>query len=77
MTTRIDAFRGRFICRIGQGAACCRYVTATIDLKAVERGGAAVCCAKHDPGLRVQIDQRVAAATMVARGDNCEGLRNG
>lgn len=48
-------------CKIGQGAACCRYVVA---------GAQGLECAKLS-SLRGAIDRRVGS--MVAKGDNCEG----
>jgi hypothetical protein len=51
------------LCRIGEGAACCRYLGA--DAAGLE-------CLKHS-SLREIIDERVAAGTFVAQGDNCPG----
>lgn len=51
-------------CKIGQGAACCRYLTM---------GGGGWSCEKHG-SLAALLDQRVTAETLNARGDNCEGL---
>lgn len=51
-------------CRIGQGAACCRYLT--MSPKGWE-------CQKHQ-SLRGLLDQRVSDGTINARGDNCEGV---
>jgi hypothetical protein len=51
------------LCRMGEGAACCRYLGADAD---------GIECLKHSK-LRRLIDGRVAAGTMVARGDNCFG----
>lgn len=58
--------RLKAICRIGQGAACCRYVVLTPD-----RG---FQCAKLNPTLARQIAWRQQQQTMGARGDNCAGL---
>lgn len=55
------------LCRIGQGAACCRYLVC---------GGRGFECEKHGE-LRATLDQRAAAGQMVARGDNCEGIEPG
>ena len=52
-------------CKIGQGNSCCRYVVASS--KGIE-------CAKHTD-LKTILDQRVANNQMVARGDNCEGVK--
>jgi hypothetical protein len=51
------------VCRIGQGALCCRYLTMGAD---------GWHCAKNTP-LRRLLDERVAAGAINARGDNCEG----
>lgn len=50
-------------CKVGQRAACCRYIVA---------GAGGITCAKLT-GLRKTIDDRVAAGTFTAQGDNCEG----
>jgi hypothetical protein len=50
-------------CRIGQGPACCRYLTAD---------AAGYSCEKTSPIGRV-IDARVAAGTFGSLGDNCTG----
>src|SRR5262245_18136903 len=57
-------FHTRTVCRIGQGADCCRYLT-------MSPGGWS--CQKLT-GLKAELDRRVAAGTMVARGNNCPGL---
>lgn len=49
------------VCKIGQGAACCRYLTC---------GAGGFECGKLN-GLKQAIDIRVA--TMTAKSDNCEG----
>ena len=54
------------VCKPGQGHDCCRYVVA---------GSMGIECAKHS-SLKAELDRRVAAETMVARGDNCEGVIN-
>jgi hypothetical protein len=53
------------VCKIGQGHECCRYIVAGAD---------GIECAKLQPVLQLQIDQRVASGQFTARGDNCEGL---
>lgn len=53
------------VCRIGQGAACCRYLVGTPD-KGIQ-------CGKLT-SLRRTIDQRVRQDAMTAKGNNCEGL---
>jgi hypothetical protein len=52
------------VCKIGQGATCCRYLTMAPHL--------GWSCEKHGVHKRT-LDQRVALGTMIARGDNCEG----
>jgi hypothetical protein len=54
----------RNVCKIGQGAACCRYLTMGPDGWNCERNAS----------LKATIDERVAAGQFTARGDNCEGL---
>jgi hypothetical protein len=53
------------VCRIGEGALCCRYLTMRPD---------GWSCEKHT-SLKSVLDARVAAGTFTARGDNCEGQR--
>jgi len=53
------------ICRIGQGADCCRYLIAT------KRG---FCCAKKHADAKVVLDQRAALHKIRARADNCDGF---
>ena len=53
------------VCRIGEGADCCRFIVG---------GGGGLQCAKHEPVLVEQILRRVDAGLFTARGDNCEGL---
>lgn len=71
----------RAICRIGQGHACCRYLTIGADgwdcvkldttpiqtLQEVMEGQTVKRTAKDI------LDDRVARHDMTARGDNCEG----
>ena len=52
------------ICKIGQGAHCCRYLIC---------GSKGFECAKLHQDLMAALDMRVASGTMTARGDNCEG----
>lgn len=54
------------VCKIGQGADCCRYIVAD---------GNGLACAKHVPELVEQITVRVNAGAFIARSDNCEGLK--
>lgn len=51
-------------CKIGQGNACCRYLTMAPD---------GWDCEKHTE-LAAILDARVAAKTIVAQSDNCEGV---
>ena len=51
------------VCKIGQGHACCRYLTM---------GAGGWSCEKRS-SLKAALDARVLAETMTARGDNCEG----
>lgn len=51
------------LCKAGQGAATCRYITA---------GPGGFQCAKHT-NLHRTIDARVAERTMVATSDLCPG----
>lgn len=58
-----DDAHARMVCKIGEGAMCCRYLT-------MSPGGWS--CEKHGP-LRSHLDWRAATGQMVARSDNCEG----
>ena len=53
------------ICKIGQGAACCRYLALS---------GGVWSCEKSVPQQKMYLDQRVADGSINARGDNCPGL---
>lgn len=55
------------VCKIGGGADCCRFIVA---------GAGGIGCAKHEPLLAFQINQRVADGVFVAIADNCEGLKH-
>jgi hypothetical protein len=73
------------VCKIGQGAACCRYLMA---------GPGGFECAKIAPAeptrsledamhgipaeksLKQILDERVLKGTISARGDNCEGRKD-
>jgi len=52
------------VCRIGQGAACCRYLVA--GLLGLE-------CMKDDPADKKVVDDSWATTEHIAQGDNCEG----
>ena len=62
MSKIIDNERLKKICKMGQGASCCRYMTAD---------GEGIKCAKNTSWARI-IDERIA--TMTTKSDNCEGL---
>lgn len=51
------------VCKMGQGAACCRYLAMAPD---------GYSCEKHAT-LKKYLDYRVATRSMVAQGDNCPG----
>lgn len=51
------------ICKIGQGAACCKYLGASAD---------GLECFKHQPEARAWVDSR---NDMTAQSDNCKGLQ--
>lgn len=51
------------VCKIGQGAECCRYVVA---------GQSGIACAKLSE-MKATIDDRVAKNLFTAIADNCEG----
>ena len=53
----------RTVCKIGQGAACCRYLTI---------GGNGWSCEKLTAMGRA-IDEPDSRARMTAQSDNCEG----
>lgn len=55
------------ICLIGQGAACCKYITAT---------PVGIRCAKADLYSKMVVDQSWAIHEHVAQGDNCEGRKD-
>jgi hypothetical protein len=56
------------VCKIGQGALCCRYVVGGVH---------GLECAKHEPELAAEINRRVTAGAFTARGDNCDGITAG
>lgn len=64
MMRRPDDTWVRSVCKVGQGHACCRYLTMAPD---------GWSCEKLTATGRY-LDSRVAAETIVARGDNCDGL---
>lgn len=54
------------VCKLGQGAKCCRYL-------AVGKGG--FTCLKGEPNTAEYLDARVAAGTIHSRSDNCTGRK--
>ena len=54
------------VCQLGKGGKTCRYLIM---------GASGWECAKHTP-LAVLLDARVESESMVARGNNCEGVGN-
>lgn len=60
-----DDMTVRSICKIGQGAECCRYLTM---------GGGGWSCEKLNPEGKAMLDARVAG--MTAKGDNCDGMES-
>lgn len=53
------------LCRPGRGADTCRFLMGGPD---------GWECGKHQEFFRQELDRRHEAGSMVARGDNCEGL---
>lgn len=51
------------VCGLGQGEKCCAFLASRARWE----------CAKDIPGVRDTILLRLAAGTMVAKGDNCSG----
>ena len=60
---RISADKVKTVCKVGQGAECCRYLVC--GSKGFE------CVKGTDTGKF--LDSRVAKGTITAKGDNCEG----
>jgi hypothetical protein len=56
----------RFVCKLGQGKACCRYLAMV---------GGGWSCEKRT-ALREVIDRRASHRQMEAQGDNCEGKKS-
>lgn len=65
MNNCISDERLKNICKIGQGNECCRYILG---------GNNGFECGKHSK-LKKEIDDRVNSNFMIAKGDNCEGLK--
>lgn len=53
------------VCKIGQGAECCRYLLM---------GPSGWECGKGDPRAVDTIDRKVAEGSFISLGDNCEGM---
>lgn len=51
------------VCKIGAGNACCRYLTMGMNGWSCEKLSS----------MAGYLDKRVAANTITAQGDNCEG----
>ena len=54
------------VCKIGQGNDCCRYLLA---------GSEGFECGKLTE-LKSVLDKRVTENTIIAQGDNCEGIKS-
>jgi len=52
------------VCKIGQGAECCKYLTMSVN---------GWGCERVNPRNKEVIDQKWATEEHVAQGDNCEG----
>lgn len=59
----VDDKHAKEVCKIGQGAECCRYLAM---------GSKGWSCEKFG-SLSRMLDARVREGTMRAKGDNCEG----
>jgi len=64
-TARIPDDHLKAVCKMGEGAACCRFVVA---------GAEGIECAKHQEEIAAEINRRVAAGAFTAQGDNCPGF---
>lgn len=65
MSVSIDKDTLKNICKIGQNEKCCRYLLC---------GSNGFECGKHSE-LKEALDNRVNLNLMVAKGDNCKGLK--
>ena len=52
------------VCKFGQMEQCCRYLML----------GEGFFCAKLRPTLKAELDRKVEHGTIIAKGDNCEGV---
>ncbi len=65
-------------CKIGQGHDCCRYLvmgTGGFECARLVKGGAANLLGQKGETPKDLIDKRVEAKQMVARADNCGGIK--
>ena len=53
------------VCKIGQGADCCRYLV--MGPKGFE-------CTKHDAKVKEELDRKVEMGMFTSKGDNCDGF---
>ncbi len=60
----IDRVKLKEVCKIGQGAKCCRYIVVC--------GRDGITCAKNID-MKKALDRRVEAGQFTAIADNCEG----
>lgn len=56
----------KFVCKIGAGAECCKYLTMSAG------AGAGWSCEKHT-SLAATIDEKARTGKFTAISDNCEG----
>ena len=59
-----DTAHAKAVCKVGQGAATCRYLTMTSFGWSCEKSSS----------MSLYIDRRVQQGKMTASGNNCEGL---
>lgn len=64
--TQISKERATEVCKIGQGAECCRYLFA---------GPAGLECGKLNKEMKAFADHKVKTGQFSAQGDNCEGVK--
>lgn len=53
------------VCKYRQGEQCCKYIVYLTKVKDF-------CCSKNVEHLKNQVDSQ---ANMIAKGDNCEGIK--
>jgi hypothetical protein len=61
---RVTEEHAHEVCKIGQGAECCRYLTI---------GAKGWSCEKTYPRGKAIIDRQVEHGMWTAKGDNCDG----